>query len=63
MKPIGPGNRLGFTDEVSQALAHGIEPTLDVVGLTTSFAKRLTTGRVKNRLISFPDIAEGKENS
>lgn len=58
MKMVGFGKGQGFADTSSQALAQGIEPTLDTVGLTAVFADRLMTVSGKDALIRIPEIAE-----
>jgi hypothetical protein len=58
MKQVGLGKRQGFTNEASQALAQGVEPALDMGGLPAVFTKRLMPVRVKNVLVSVPEIAE-----
>lgn len=58
MKPIRLGERQGFTHKPGQALAQGIEATLDMVRFVTVFADRLMPIRSENEFVSIPEIAE-----
>lgn len=52
------GKGQGFAYEPSQALAQGVEPALNVLGLATVFAHRLMTVGSENTLVGIPEIAE-----
>ena len=58
MKTVGLGKRQGFANKPRQALAQGIEPALDMVGLAAVFPDRLMAVRRKDALIRLPEIAE-----
>ncbi len=58
MARVGLGKRQGFANKTSQVLAQGIEPALNMVGLSAFLADRLMAFPVKNALIGVPEIAE-----
>jgi len=58
VKPVGFGKREGFANETRQALAQGIEPAFDMIGLAAFLAYRLMAITGENQGVSAPEVAE-----
>lgn len=58
MSRIGLGKGQGFANKACQALTQGIEPTLDMTGLTSVLAHRLMAVTRENPLVGIPKITE-----
>jgi hypothetical protein len=58
MELIRFGKGQGFAHEAGQALAQGVEPALDMSGLTTGLTHRLMPVGGENTPVSLPKITE-----